>query len=497
MTPRTAVLYARVSSREQQQEGYSIDAQLKLLRTFAANNGFGIVHEFIDIESAKSTGRKEFGKMIEFLERSKTCRTILVEKTDRLSRNFEDEVLLNQLDLEIHFVKTGSVLSKDARAQTKFMHGIELVSSKYYSDNLREEVIKGMLEKAEQGTYPGRAPFGYRNNRATRTIEIHPEKSAIAERVFELYASGRYSLLALSKELRHVTGTCISKTNLHKMLTNPFYIGRFEWSGKTYEGTHPALISPELYTRTQAVLYGHNKPKYSKHDIAFRGMLRCAHDNCAVTAELKKNKYVYYRCTGQRGPCALPRFTEQEIAERLGQVLRDVSIPEEVAQCISASLQRVHVQIRNQSEQERARLERELGALHARMDAAYTDKLDGKITEEFWQRKQADWQTEELRIKSLIAGIEEGKSRERLLDVQRILELAKDAYFLYLTRKPAEQAELLRNVLLNCSIDAVSLYPTYRKPFDLIFNRAKNEEWSGREDLNLRPPGPEPGALPG
>jgi transposase len=53
-------------------------------------------------------------------------------------------------------------------------------------------------------------------------------------------------------------------------------------------------------------------------------------------------------------------------------------------------------------------------------------------------------------------------------------------------------AELLRNLLLNCSIDAVSLYPTYRKPFDLIFNRVKNNEWSGREDLNLRPPGPEP-----
>jgi hypothetical protein len=79
-----------------------------------------------------------------------------------------------------------------------------------------------------------------------------------------------------------------------------------------------------------------------------------------------------------------------------------------------------------------------------------------------------------------------------LLNVQRVLELAQRAYFLYLTRKPAEQAELLRNVLLNCSIDAVSLYPTYRKPFDLIHKRAKCKEWSGREDLNLRPPGPEP-----
>jgi site-specific DNA recombinase len=124
------------------------------------------------------------------------------------------------------------------------------------------------------------------------------------------------------------------------------------------------------------------------------------------------------------------------------------------------------------------------------MDAAYTDKLDGKISEEFWQRKQGDWQSEEFRIKSLISGAAENIQRERLLDIQRILELAKDAYFLYLKRKPSEQAELLKNVLLNCSIDAVSVYPTYRKPFDLIFNRAKNEEWSGRRDSNSRPSAP-------
>ena len=166
-------------------------------------------------------------------------------------------------------------------------------------------------------------------------------------------------------------------------------------------------------------------------------------------------------------------------------------IPEEVARSIDASLQLTQEHMRDRAAQERARLERELAAVRGRMDAAYTDKLDGKIPEDFWQRKQADWQAEEFRIKSAISDLDDDKSGERLLDMRRILELAKDAYCLYLKRIPAEQAELLRSVLLNCSIDAVSLYPTYRKSFDLIFKRAKNEEWSGREDLNLRPPGPE------
>jgi DNA invertase Pin-like site-specific DNA recombinase len=492
MTPRTAVVYARVSSREQQQEGYSIEAQVKLLRAAASRDGIEILREFIEVESAKAAGRKQFSEMVAYFKRNRSCRILLVEKTDRLYRNYRDALTLEDLDIKIYFVKENETLSKDARSQVKFMHDIRLAMARNYSENVREEVKKGMSEKASQGTYPGRAPFGYRNIAATRSIEIHPEKSAIARRVFEMYASGQYSLLALSKEVQHVTGTCISKTNLHKMLTNPFYIGNFEWSGQTYKGTHPCFISPELYAQAQSVLHGHNKPKYSKHEIAFRGMLTCAHDNCTVTAELKKNKYVYYRCSGYRGKCALPRFREEEISERMGHVLQDVRIPEEVVRRIGASLQNEHVQMRNQIAQERASQERELATLYGRMDAAYTDKLDGKITEDFWQRKQADWQAEEARIKSLIAGLEEGKSNERLLNMQRILGLAQQAYFLYLTRKPAEKAELLRNVLLNCSIDAVSLYPTYRKPFDLIAKRAKCKEWSGREDLNLRPPGPEP-----
>jgi hypothetical protein len=371
------------------------------------------------------------------------------------------------------------------------MHDIRLAIAKNYVENQREEVMKRMHFKASAGTYPGRAPFGYRNNKAERTIEIDPSKAAIAQQIFEKYATGRHSLLSLSKEMRHVHRTCISKTNLHKMLTNPFYIGQFRFSGETYNGTHKTFISPDLYVQVQSVLNGHNRPKYSKHEIAFRGMLTCAHDGCMVTGEIKKGRYVYYHCTGFRGPCALPRFREQEIADRLGHVLRDVQIPAEVVQSIAASLQQTQRQMKDKATQERSRLERELATVRGYMDRAYTEKLEGRIPEDFWQRKQAEWLSTELRLKGQIAGLEEGKAEERLLDVQRILELAQKAYFLYLTRKPAEQAELLKSVLSNCSIDAVSLYPTYRKPFDMICKRAKSEEWSGREDSNLRPPGPE------
>ena len=496
MTPRTAVLYARVSSREQREEGYSIEAQVKLLRAAASKDGIEVVREFIEVESAKAAGRKQFAEMVTFFKRNRLCRILLVEKTDRLYRNFRDAVTLEDLGIEIHLVKESEIISKNSKSQTKLMHDIRLAMARNYVENQSEEVKKGMVEKASQGTYPGRAPFGYRNNRGTRAIEIHPEKSPIARFVFETYATGRYSLLALSKEVRHRWGTSISKANLHKMLTNPFYIGQFEWSGHSYQGTQPTFIGSELFGQVQSVLCGHNKPKYSKHNIAFRGLLTCAYDDCTVTAELKKNRYVYYRCSHGRGPCDLPRFREEEISERLGQVLKDVSLPEEVVRNLESSLQRMQAEMRNHSTQERVRLERELAALHSRMNAAYKDKFDGTISLDFWQRIQGDFEAEEVRVKSLLGGLKEENTTQRLLDMQRILELAQKAYFLYLTRKPAEQAELLRKVLLNCKIDAVSLYPTYREPFDRICKRVKNKQWSGREDLNLRPPGPEPDLIP-
>jgi hypothetical protein len=87
----------------------------------------------------------------------------------------------------------------------------------------------------------------------------------------------------------------------------------------TYKGTHETFITSQLFETVQAVMHGHHKGKYGKHDIAFRGMLTCAHDDCTVTAELKKGKYVYYRCSGYRGKCDLPRFGKSRFPKSSGR----------------------------------------------------------------------------------------------------------------------------------------------------------------------------------
>ena len=491
-----AVIYTRVSSREQQQEGFSLDAQSKLLRDYAQRLGFRVVQTFEDVETAKATGRKQFAKLVEFFKRNRSCRVLLVEKTDRVSRNFRDAITLEDLDIEVHFVKEGQIISKDSKAQATLIYGFNLVMARHYSNNLREEVKKGMHEKASQGVFPGYAPFGYRNNKAERTIEIHPDNSRIVSRLFDLYATGSHTLATLVKTIHAETGKKLSRANVHLILKNRFYTGTFEWSGQTYAGTHALFIQPEIFAEVRAVLTGHNRPKYSRREIAFKGLMRCAYDGCTLTGDVQKKKYVYYRCTGHRGKCDLPRFREEDIANRLGEPLKNLQIPEEVVSQIVSALRDDQRYAASKVSAERSRLESRLTTIRNRMDSAYADKLDGTIPQDFWERKMSDWRMEEQQVKSALAGLDNAEFSDRALDVQRIFELANKAHFLYISQNPGEKAKLLKMLFSNCSVDAVSVSPTYRKPFDMIAKRALLNEWSGREDSNLRPPGPEPGALP-
>src|ERR1700693_2074510 len=248
-----AVIYARVSSKDQEREGYSIPAQLKLLREYANSHNYEIEQEFVDVETAKVAGRKQFDEMVRYFKKNSSCRVLIVEKTDRLYRNFRDCVTLEELDLEIHLPKEGQIISKDSKSQAKLVHGIQLVIARNYIENLREEVRKGMREKAEQGIYPSRPPIGYQNNKLERTIEVDPRKAPLATRMFDLYASGRHSLASLRKAILDEFGINLGKGYIDRVLKNPFYKGAFLWEGRLYPGTHTPLVSVECFEQVQAV----------------------------------------------------------------------------------------------------------------------------------------------------------------------------------------------------------------------------------------------------
>src|SRR3989338_4045987 len=143
MDTRKFSLYARVSSREQEREGYSIDAQLKNCRDYALAHDLSIEKEFIDIESAKKSGRKKFSEMIAYLEEKQDA-GIICEKVDRLCRNFKDYVTFDDLRRTLIFVKENSVITPDSRASDKFFFGIRVLMARNYIDNLSDEIKKGI-----------------------------------------------------------------------------------------------------------------------------------------------------------------------------------------------------------------------------------------------------------------------------------------------------------------------------------------------------------------
>ena len=118
-------LYARVSSKDQEREGYSIPAQERSLRDYALQHSLIIVEEFVDVETAKRSGRTAFTKMLEYLKKHRaTCRTILVEKTDRLYRNLEDWTTLDDLGATIHLVKRAVSLAPIHAPRTTWRMGL-------------------------------------------------------------------------------------------------------------------------------------------------------------------------------------------------------------------------------------------------------------------------------------------------------------------------------------------------------------------------------------
>jgi DNA invertase Pin-like site-specific DNA recombinase len=279
---KQAVIYARVSSKEQEKEGFSIPAQLKLLKEYAAAQGFAVAQEYVDVETAKQTGRAAFGEMVAYLKAHPAVGVMLVEKTDRLYRNLKDWVTIDELQVEIHFPKEGVVLSRESRSSEKFMHGIKVLMAKNYVDNLSEETRKGMLEKAEQGIWPSFAPLGYRNvdgPDGKKIIAPEPDAAPIVSKLFDWYATGHLSLKEAAHKAQEAglvyrkSGSRVPVSTIHSILRNRIYTGQFEWNGKVFQGRHEPLISAELWERVQGVLDGRFAKKHRRmtHDFAFQG----------------------------------------------------------------------------------------------------------------------------------------------------------------------------------------------------------------------------------
>ncbi len=471
---RPAVLYARVSSKEQEQ-GYSIPAQQGLLRPYGPQIGLVITEEFLDTETAKTTGRPGFAAMVGYFKQHLECRVLLVEKTDRLYRNFKDYVTIDELKLEIHFVKENVILSDQSRSSEKLVQGIKVLMAKNYIDNLSEEVRKGLRTKAAQGLWPSFAALGYANTAGPDGKRIILPDPILGPRVadlFNLFATSEYSLKSLAKKayeegLRfRKSKNKIPVTTLHKILRNRIYTGEFEYAGTIYQGVHEPLVSREVWERCQEILDGRHARKHRKvrHEFAFSGLLKCGHCGCSLVGELKKRRYVYYHCTGYRGKCPEPYTREEKLTKLFAGHLRSLVIPHAVLEWLREVILASDIRGRAASAQTLHRYQMELDRLQSRLDVLYDDRLDGRIDASTFDKK-----AEEMRLNQQSLRTKINQCQSALLapaaEAVDVLSLTSKSAELFERQCASEQRRLLRSVVQDAVWQNAELRLCFREPF--------------------------------
>lgn len=501
---KKCVIYARLSSREQKEHGYSTEAQIALLKNYAHKNGFEIVEIFEDVETAKKAGRKNFSSMLKYLKKYKSVNILLVEKNDRLYRNFRDYVTIDEFkDLEVHLVKENTILSESSRSHEKFVHGIKVLMAKNYIDNLSEEVKKGMHQKALQGEFPAKAPYGYyREN--SKTIKIDTKTAPLVIRAYNLYAEGNLSLLGLCEKL-HDEGFIYSDSRpkvypsvLEKILKSPFYIGNFVFKGQHYTGTHEPLIDVETFNKVQKTFKKDSKPDmYRQHQFLFSGMFTCACCGSTITGEIKKGKYIYYRCANKTHKCPNKNVyvKESEIMEQLDEIVHKITITPKHKQAIVKALNESHIEEKRYHKEQIKTLQTACEKMKNRISALYTDKLDGLIDSDLYKAKNEEWTLEYARLKSAIES-HETANKSYMDKVIRILELAQNIYSQYLCQNDEEKIKMIKILSSNFVLNGRKISYEYKKPFDILAKGLSYQIKLGRKDSNLRMAGPKPAALP-
>lgn len=406
---KKCVIYARVSSKEQERDGFSIPAQNKFLKEYALKNGLRIVEEFSDSETAKHQGRTNFNKMLEFFKENKDVNILLVEKTDRLYRNFKDYVTLEDYDLEIHLAKEGSIISKNSRSHDKFIHGIKVLMAKNYIDNLSEEISKGLREAIEEGFWPFRPPYGYRRGKE-KQLEINEHEGLFIYKAFEYYASGKHSLRKLVEKLYEegyyysVKKPKIHRATLEGMLKNPMYTGVLMYCGGIHIGKHPAIITQELFEKAQESFSLDNKSKHRKHfDFAYAGLnIQCHECGYQMTAEFKKNKYIYYHCTQTDKTCSHTKYVHEEtLSRQFKNQIKRIALPDELYKKLIEVLKDSLQEQTSFHKEQVAEIGKDIEKTEDNLRKMYTDKLEGLITTDMWidMKKHAEGKLYELKMK--------------------------------------------------------------------------------------------------
>ena len=450
-----AVILARVSSKSQEDEGYSLDSQLKLLQGYCDNKNLSVVRVFKIAETAsKEQSRKVFHELLAYIS-SNNIYHLAVEKTDRFTRNFRDAVAIDDwLDQDpnrrLHAVKENLLLHKNAKSDVKFMWNIHVSVAKKYTDNLREEAMKGWAEKLAQGWLPGVPPPGYMTvtENGKRIHVPNQDNKCLMEQAFRKYLDPNQSLASISKEMDHMgirtrKGRPYSKSKVQKILTNPFYIGINRWNGKDYPGAQEPIISKELFDKVQQKMHRGRPLVFTQHNPPLKSLIRCADCKTIVTWQWQKGRY-YGVCRRKSAACkSFKLLREDQVENVIVEMLEKLVCPsEEIINWVS-DVMREHYKD-NIEDQERliASVKTQIDRLKRMDEGLYDDKLSGDISQERYEEKHGQFINQITELNEKLSQLDSSLSK-RLEQKLVLLELSQKAAQIYQDKSPEHKRVII------------------------------------------------------
>ncbi len=430
-----AALYARVSS-DRQDVDLSVAAQLRALRDYANKNGYLVVREYIDeAESGRIADRPQFRKMLDEAAKPEApFREILVWKFSRFTRKREHAVAFKSM-LRRKGIRVVSITEHaDDTPTGKLMEAIIESVDEFYSENLAQEVTRGMREAASRGFWmTTKPPYGYQRvyvqdgAKKRPRLELNPPHDALVRRVFDLTLRGKTSLDILktlnAEGIPSPNGKQWRKTTVHKILANEAYTGTLVWGQKSkdkqepvrVENAFPAIVSQQEFARVRKLLESRapavTHPRRAASPYLLSGLAKCEHCGKALTAaEAKSGKYTYYVCQSilklGKDACHTPRLNARNFEDVIISNIRNNILTESNIRDLVKLLDEEMDGVAREQRQHLETVEAELEEVKRRLDRIWhfvestdLDMADAseRILEHRHRREQLEAAAEEAR----------------------------------------------------------------------------------------------------
>jgi site-specific DNA recombinase len=483
---------ARVSSREQEREGFSLDVQVDALNLDAERRAGKIIKLWRIAETAsKQDERKTFKELIAYAKKhAAEIDGILFYKIDRAARNLFDYVELERLEFE-YKVPFFSVTQPTENSPAGHLMRRTLANmASFYTEQQSVDVREGLARRVKEGWFIGMAPYGYRNvRRAGRgEVEVHPENGPKIRRIFLLFAYHGLTLDSLIERLKtdgivyRPSTPIFPRSTLHAILHDRAYIGEVLHKGQWHPGKHEPLVDRPTWDRVQAILGGH---VYRAHEMTYAGeLIECGHCQHPITGEqkIKKTKqgdraYNYYRCARYNSPGhPRTRLTEAELDRQILALFDRMRIDNQEVRDWVVRVLRARTQDEQEtSREQRADLQRQLTQVIAQQDRLLNLRLLDEIDADTFAGKQTELRDRTARLKLQLDALDRNHDENADIAV-KAFELSQNLREKWLVADFVAKRRILEIVCLNLRLVDVNLIPEMRKPFDALVEGLLNEQ---------------------